>query len=144
MRHLKPEAFKRLCGVQPETFAEMVWVLREKVGRKRKSGRPSKLSLSDQLLMTLQYWREYRTYFHVGQSWGVNESTAYRIIRAVEDTLIQSGCFRLPGKKHLHAAEHEIEVIVVDVTETAVERPQKTRKSSILARKNSIPSNLKS
>lgn len=82
MRHLKPEAFKRLCGVQPETFAEMVRVLGEKVGRKRKSGRQSLLSLSDQLLMTLEYWREYRTYFHVGQSWGVNESTAYRIIRA--------------------------------------------------------------
>lgn len=144
VRHLKPEAFKRLCGVQPETFAEMVRVLGEKVGRKRKSGRPSKLSLSDQLLMTLQYWREYRTYFHVGQSWGVNESTAYRIIRAVEDTLIQSGCFTLPGKKHLHAAEHEIEVIVVDVIETPVERPQKNRKSSILARINSTPSNLKS
>lgn len=144
VRHLKPEAFKRLCGVQPETFAEMVRVLGEKVGRKRKSGRPSKLSLSDQLLMTLQYWREYRTYFHVGQSWGVNESTAYRIIRSVEDTLIQSGCFTLPGKKYLHAAEPEIEVIVVDVTETPVERPQKNRKSSILARKNSTPSNLKS
>lgn len=34
--------------------------------------------------------REYRTYFHIGQSWGVDESTAYRIIRKVEDTLIQS------------------------------------------------------
>jgi hypothetical protein len=30
--------------------------------------------------MTLEYWREYRTYFHLGNSWGVNESTAYRIV----------------------------------------------------------------
>jgi hypothetical protein len=37
--------------------------------------------------MTLEYLREYRTYFHIGQSWGVNESTAYRIIRRIEDTL---------------------------------------------------------
>ncbi|HAJ64425.1 MAG TPA: hypothetical protein DCP31_38650, partial [Cyanobacteria bacterium UBA8543] len=27
--------------------------------------------------MTLEYWREYRTYFHIGQSWGVTESTAW-------------------------------------------------------------------
>ncbi|MEH2211389.1 MAG: transposase family protein [Nostoc sp.] len=28
--------------------------------------------MEDQLLMTLEYWREYRTYFHIGQSWGVS------------------------------------------------------------------------
>lgn len=70
---------------------------------------------------------------------GVNESTAYRIIRAVEDTLIQSGCLTLPGKKHLHAAEHEIEVIVVDVTETPVERPQKTEKVLFWQEKTAHP-----
>lgn len=126
VQHLKPEAFRRLCGVRPKTFAEMVEVLEEKARRKRKPGRPSKLSLPDQLLMTLQYWREYRTYFHIAQSWGVDESTAHRLIRSVEDTLIQSGRFALPGKKKLYAAEHEIEVLVVDVTETPVERPKKT------------------
>ncbi|WP_306462179.1 transposase family protein [Microcystis aeruginosa] len=26
-----------------------------------------------QLLITLEYWREYCTYFHLGNSWGVNE-----------------------------------------------------------------------
>lgn len=143
IRHLKSEAFKRLCGVPPETFGEMVRVLEDKAGRKRKSGRPSKLSVPDRLLMTLQYWREYRTYFHIGQSWGVNESTAHRIIRAVEDTLIQSSRFALPGKKQLYMAEHEIEVLVVDVTETTVERPKKNKNSSTLARKNGTPSSLK-
>ncbi len=55
---------------------------------KKKTGRPGKLSVEDQVLMTLEYWREYRTYFHIGQSWGVNESTAYRIIRKIEDILM--------------------------------------------------------
>ncbi|NEO51432.1 MAG: transposase family protein, partial [Moorea sp. SIO4A3] len=41
----------------------------------------SKLSLENQVLMTLEYLREYRTYFHIGQHWGLNESTVYRIIR---------------------------------------------------------------
>ena len=35
--------------------------------------------------MALEYWREYRTYFHIGQSWGVNESTAYRIKGRLEN-----------------------------------------------------------
>ena len=28
VKYLKPEEFKRLCGVQPETFAKMLGVLR--------------------------------------------------------------------------------------------------------------------
>ncbi len=64
----------------------MVAVLRDAELQKL-PGRPSKLGLEDQLLMTLEYWREYRTYFHIGQSWRVNESTAYRIIRRTEQTL---------------------------------------------------------
>ncbi|MDZ8262664.1 transposase family protein [Nostoc sp. ChiQUE01b] len=78
---------KRLCGVRPDTFSKMVEVVRSLHRTKQKTGRPGKFSLEDQLLMTLEYWREYRTYFHIGQSWGVNESTAYRIIRKIEDTL---------------------------------------------------------
>lgn len=51
--------------------------------------------------------------------------------------------FALPGKKQLYMAEHEIEVLVVDVTETTVERPKKNKNSSPLARKNGTPSSLK-
>lgn len=46
-------------------------------------------------------------------------------IRRVEDILTRSRAFRLPGKKRLQAADHEIEFIVVDVAETPVERPNK-------------------
>lgn len=105
-----------------------------------KPGRPSKLGIEDQVLMTLEYLREYRTYFHIAQSWRIYESTAYRIIRTVEDTLIASGKFRLPGKKKLLEPNHEaasfggkdssrkclIKIVVVDVTESPIERPKKT------------------
>ena len=83
---------------------------------KKKTGRPGKLSLEDQVLMTLEYGREYRTYFHIGQSWGINESTAYRIIRKIEDILVSSRAFTLPGKKNLQKSDYQIEVVVVDVT----------------------------
>lgn len=76
--------------------------------------------------MTLEYLREYRSYFHIANSWGIYESTAYRIICTVEDTLIASGRFRLPGKKKLLDLNHEIEIIVVDVTESPTQASKKT------------------
>jgi hypothetical protein len=139
VKNLNSENFKRLCGVHPETFNQMLEVVRSLNSKKLKPGRPGKISLEDQLLMTLEYWREYRTYFHIGQSWGVNESTAYRIIRKIEDMLCKSRAFTLPGKKKLSSSEYQIEMIVIDVTERPIERPKKNKKSSIVARKNNIP-----
>lgn len=85
--------------------------------------------------MTLEYLREYRTYFHIAQTWGVYESTAYRIIRSVEDTLIRARQFSLPGKKKLLEPDHTIEVVVVDVAESPIERPKKTRNGSTVRQK---------
>lgn len=127
-KNLTPENFKRLCGVRKETFSQMVQLLEKNEQTKTKTGRPSKLSLENQVLMTLEYLREYRTYFHIAQNWGINESTAYRIIRKVEDILIKSSEFRIPGKKQLLSSESKIEIVVIDVTETPRERPKKTEK----------------
>jgi len=112
VKNLKPEEFKRLAGVRPETFTQMVEAVRSHSLPKRKTGRPGKLSLEDQLLMSLEYGREDRTYFHIGQSWGVNESTADRIIRKIEDTLTKSRAFTLPGKKRLCAPDYQLEIVV--------------------------------
>lgn len=76
--------------------------------------------------MTLEYWREYRTFFHLATSWGLHESSVCRTIRRVEDVLTKSRAFRLPGKKKLQVADHRVEFIVVDVTESPVERPKKS------------------
>lgn len=135
VKNLKPEEFKRLCGVHPETFSQMVEVVRARSKIKLKTGGPGKLSEEDQLLMTLAYWREYRTYFHIGQYWGVNESTASRIIRKIEDLLISSRKFSLPGKKKLFYSNCQREVVVVDVTESPIERPQKNRNSSTVEKR---------
>jgi hypothetical protein len=89
--------------------------------------------------MTLEYWREYRTYFHIGTSWGINEATAYRIIKKVENVLIKSGLFNLPGKKAVRSSNIDIEVVVVDVAEHEIERPKKNRKFTTVANRNTIP-----
>lgn len=143
VKSLKSEDFKRLCGVRPETFNQMLEAVRSHSRLKQKTGRPGKLCLEDQLLMTLEYWREYRTYFHIGQSWGVNESTAYRIIRKIEDTLTKSRTFTLPGKKRLTDSDSKLQVVIVDVTESPIERPKKNKKSFTVEKRNSIHSSHK-
>lgn len=101
-----------------------------------RGGRPSKLCLADRLLMALEYLREYRTYFHIGKGYGVSGSTAYKVIRWIEDTLIQSRVFSLPGRRALFKSDMSDEVVLVDATETPIERPQKNRDDFIQARKS--------
>jgi hypothetical protein len=103
-----------------------------------KSGRPPKLSVEDQVLMTLEYRREYRTFFHLARSRGVHESRVWRTIRRVEDISTKSKAFTSPGKKKLQVADHEIEFIVVDVAETPSERPKKSRKPITAARRSLV------
>src|SRR3990170_8723235 len=93
IKHLKDTDFKRLTGVQRETFEKMLEVVQKGW---RDFGRPPKLNRADQLLMTLMYWREYRTEFHIGLTYGVSESTVCRTIKKVENVLMKSGEFRLP------------------------------------------------
>lgn len=98
IKELEIEKFRRLTGVKQATFYKMVEILKEaEVRKKARGGRKSKLSIEDRLLMALEYIREYRTYFHVIQSYGVSESTAYDIIKWIEDTLIKHPDFALPG-----------------------------------------------
>jgi hypothetical protein len=106
--------------------------------QKAKGGKPNGLCIEDQLLMMLSYWREYRTYFHVGQTYGVSESQAYRIIRWCEDTLKNAKFFKLPGRKAVVSGEPAFEVVLIDATETPIERPKKDSADITLARRSAI------
>ena len=133
---LKDEDFKRSTGVQRSTFEKMLEVVEEGL---RDFGRPPKLSRADQLLMTLMYWREYRTEFHIGLAYSVSESTVCRTIKKVEDVLIKSKQFHLPGKKVLQSNDTVIEVILLDVTEQPVERPKKDNAGITVAKRSVTP-----
>ena len=136
IEHLKDPDFKRLTGVQRKTFELLRKVVEKGL---RNFGRPSKLSRADQLLMTLMYWREYRTEFHIAQTYGVSEATVCRTIRKVEDALVRSGKFRLPGKKVLQSSDTVFEVVLVDVSEQPIERPKKAKNSITVAKRSDTP-----
>lgn len=126
LKNFPAKQFRRLAGVQRETFEKMVEILvKTQNERYRKAGRKGCLSIEDRLLMALEYLREYRTFFHLGRSYGLSESACYRACKWVEDTLIKSGQFSLPGKKELLKSDMEYEVILIDASETPIERPKK-------------------
>jgi hypothetical protein len=132
--------FKRLTGVEKVTFQKMVElvVLHEKE-RKKLPGRPMKLSYENQILMMLEYLREYRTYFHIAADFGISEANCYKLIKKIEDILIKSECFRLPDRKILAKSDTEIEAILIDATETPIERPKKNRIFITRAKRSGTP-----
>jgi hypothetical protein len=71
------------------------------------------------------------------------ESTACRIILKIEKVLCSAIIFTLPGKKSLYQSEPVIKTVVIDVTESPIERPKKNRNNFIAARRKSIPLSLK-
>lgn len=131
--------FRRLTGVKPETFSLMLTVYQRcRMESKRISGRPNTVSDADHILMMLEYNREYRTYFHIAESYGISESNAYKIIKRVENLLINSGDFSLPKKSTLYAPGAQITVVAIDATESPIERPKKNRNLGTQANINSI------
>jgi hypothetical protein len=131
--------FRRVTGVKRETFNVMVEILTTAhKSKKSRGGRPNKLSIEDMLLMALEYIREYRTYLHIATSYGLSESNTFETIKWVENILVKSKEFRLPGRKALLKSDNEFEVILIDATESPIERPKKNSVNSILEKRNDI------
>jgi hypothetical protein len=130
IKKLSNQQFKRLTGVKREVFELMLESLNQSKANSRKHprrGTPPKLSNADKLLLMLMYYREYRTQFHIGITYGISESRVCEIIKETEEILIQDSRFHLPGKKSLLKEENDFEVVLVDVTESPVERPKKNK-----------------
>jgi hypothetical protein len=89
--------------------------------------------------MTLMYWREYRTEFHIGLTYGISEATVCRTIQKIENALMKSGEFRLPGRKALQPSDTMIEVVLIDATEQPIERPKKSNDDTIAVKRSDIP-----
>ena len=128
LEKLSQRKFRRYTGLKRDNFEIIVLIVAEYLRQSKiKEGRPCNLSIEDQVVMLLEYYRESRTFFHLGVSYGLSESNAQRTIVKLENILIQSDYFRLVGKKAL-LSDKFISTIVVDVTETPAQRPQKKAK----------------
>ena len=80
--------------------------------------------------------------FHHGFEWGIHETTAIRTVQRVENALIASGLFSSPSKRALRE-DVDLEVVIVDVAETPIERPKKSNDGFTAVRKSVTPSKAK-
>ena len=133
-----PESvFKRLYGVKPDTFKKMTEILQKEYDKMHKAGgSPPKLTVKDKLTVTLKYLREYRTMESIGADYGVSKRTVCESIQWVENTLAEDKTFKLPGKKVLAKPSDSIQYVVVDVTESPIQRPKKGQKEYCSGKKN--------
>jgi hypothetical protein len=136
---MNSKQFRRCTGVYPETFAEMEEVLTLREGREKKSGRPAALSVAEQLLMTLEFWREYRTFAHLGDDWGVHDDSVHRTMERVEVALMASAQFQMPRKRVFQEAQLVYSIVAVDASEVLCERPKKSNAAGTAARKSGTP-----
>jgi hypothetical protein len=145
VKNLSEEQFKRLVGVKPATFEKMVSEVKrinkaetkKIMGRKR--GPKDKLNWYDKTLMLLMYYREYRTFAHVGSSYNISEAQCWRIVTTLEQWLIKSKLFHVPGRRKLTQSDMKWEVAIVDVSEHPIERPKKNKDGIIQEkRKNTL------
>jgi len=136
---LPNDKFQRMVGIKRPTFDKMLEILYQHVAlRSNKRGRPGRVSLENQLLIMLMYYREYRTFFHIAHTYGISEAQCWRIVRKLEDILIKSNLFHLPGKKQLTDG-NSWEVVLIDVGESPIERPKKNSGSITPEKRSDIP-----
>ena len=138
----KSVLFKRLYGVKPDTFEKMLSILQgEYDALHQNGGKPPKLTVEDKLYVTLKYLREYRTMDSIAAEYRVCKGTVCLSIQWVENTLTEDGTFALPGKRKLKRKSDSIQYVVVDVTESPINRPQKDQKAYYSGKKTAHAEN---
>ena len=134
--------FRRVVGVKRDTFQDMVKVVRRHYRQmKHKGGTNKSMSANDETLMMLEYYREYRTFKHLGVDYEVSESTAHYIVTKIEKIFIVEPQFHLEKLKYIEPQKdvEDIEITVVDVTESQCERPKKSKNITTQGKRKSIP-----
>ena len=133
-----PDAFRRMTGITPEKFNEIVRALQpiyresnEKrlshPKRKRRigGGRPFDLNLEDRLLMLLVYYRTYVTHVFLGFLFRIDDSNVGRNINPLQPLLQK--IFRIPERK-VDITEDEMIALFFDGTEQPINRPKSRQK----------------
>lgn len=131
LQYYDDKVFKYLTGVNKDLFAQMVDALKYSESLKKKQGRPHTLSLADQVLMTLNYLKTYKTQMELASIYGLSDSNVHRTIVKVENALIGSGLFNLPKRNitpnHIQTKQASSDYAIIDVTECPIERPKKSK-----------------
>jgi len=104
---LKEGQYKELLGVDKPTFDKMYGILLDAHAQLHKNGgKPPKLTVLDKIVITLGYWREYRTYCNIAFDYSVTKTAIGKSVIWVEDVLIKDGIFSLPSKREMQRKDN--------------------------------------
>ncbi len=137
---LSPEEFLRTTGISKENFQYLLEQLKINIAQAKeknpikKRGQKGNFFLEDRLLLTLYYLRHYPTFLILGQFFGISESYANKIYHRISGILVK--IIHVPNRKKL--MDGDLETVIIDVCEQAVERPQEGQKHYYSGKKNSI------
>lgn len=122
-----PKKFLRTFGLNRVDFFYLLTLV-EKWLRQRalhpKGGHPFVLSAYDYLAITLLYIRQYHTMDSIADEWGVAKGTICKVYNTTITYLVTCGKLRLLSDKDLS----EGDIVVVDATESPINRPKKGQK----------------
>jgi len=130
-------SYQTLFGVKKDTFELMLSVLQ--AGFKdlhKRGGKPTKLTVLDKLVILLDYYKNYRPFDRIAFDYGVGKSAICKSVAWAESVLIKDKRFQLPNKKELRTTNFE--VILVDCTESPIQRPKKNSGNTTQANKSNI------
>ena len=140
-----PEHFRRLTGIAPATFRDLLakvepaWQAARAKGRKRRqrrrapgAGPKHALGVADILLMLLIYYRTYVPHVFLGFLFRIDDSTVSRNIRDLEPLL--AGIFRIPERR-VGIEEDEIREMFFDGTERPINRPKRRQRQHYSGKK---------
>jgi len=143
---LTDSEFKLITGVTRETFNEMCEVLITRHLEEHFKGGRYGFDIYLRLTLALEYWREYRTFRHMANDHQIPKSTINHMILWVEEALSDSEKFSIKDLKERFkpGEESDIKVVIIDVEEQPVERPQEDQEVSYSGKKKRTRQNTKS
>ena len=134
--------FKRTFGVSKRVFKIMETIISKEFKIKKiNGGRKRKYSIPILLIIFLKYYRHYFTMDYLTTQYNYSESSICRIISTIEQILINCKKLTVNGKNKLKNLRNT--KLVVDVTESEIERPKKIKKTITLAKRKNIHSKLR-
>jgi hypothetical protein len=139
------ELFQLLTGVTKDVFCKMLNTLTNEYNTIHQTigGNPHGTPIGLKLVIALEYWREYRTMRHMAFDYEMPVSTLCNCITWVEDILTKTEIFKIPELKEKFKRREEsgnpIRVVLIDVEEQPIERPQENQQNHYSGKKNAIP-----
>ncbi len=130
-----PSKCERLFGVDFGTFEYLLGKVQRHFEHSlaenplSNRGIKSALGPENQLLLTLEYLRQYTTFLSIGFSYGILESWAQKGFHRIRKALSEEIGLKNPTKLRRRAAPFKhIQRALVDVTVQPIERPQQEQK----------------